>query len=64
MVRLDVEGGDWMMVPGRDKYRPAGAQANDEAGLGLGARGARGAANKRKADTDTNPALRKKGGNN
>ena len=44
--------------PGQNRYRLVGAQAND-AGLGLGAR----AANKRKADTDKNPALRKKGGN-
>ena len=58
MVRLDGEGGEWMMVPGQNRYRLVGAQAND-AGLGLGAR----AANKRKADTDKNPALRKKGGN-
>ena len=58
MVRLDGEGGEWMMVPGQNRYRLVGAPAND-AGLGLGPR----AANKRKADTDTNPALRKKGGN-
>ena len=60
MVRLDGEGGEWMMVPGQNRYRLVGAPAND-AGLGLGATSR--AANKRKADTDTNPALRKKGGN-
>ena len=59
-MRLGDKGGDWMMVPGRDKYRPAGAQANDEAGLGLGARVVRRAANKRQADNDANPTLRKK----
>ena len=51
----EIRGGEWMMVPSQNRYRLVGAQAND-AGLGLGAR----AANKRKADTDTDPALRKK----
>lgn len=57
MVRLDGDGGEWMLVPGHDRYRPVGAQAND---AGLGARGARGAENKRQADTDANPGPRKK----